>query len=118
MTDPNPTGSHDNDPHDPFGTVEWEAYAAHARETLIPMVAGSAVTAFLATSAEPDVKQALELGMMILLDKPIIVILVDGQPREDLSRGLRRIANGFLDGPVTRPGFAGELATLMDRVSR
>jgi nucleoside 2-deoxyribosyltransferase len=42
------------------------------------MIKESAVTMALITGRDPDPKQAVELGYMILLDKPIIAVVTPG----------------------------------------
>lgn len=63
---------------DPFTDPEWLAYAAHVRNELIPMIKESAVTMAMVTGSDPDPKQAVELGYMIMLDKPIITAVTPG----------------------------------------
>lgn len=108
---PNPDGSHDDtDPRDPFQTVEWERYAAHARATLIPMLEDSAVGLILTSRGEPDVKQSLEIGMMVLMDKPILII---ADPGQEIPKKLRLIADSIVLGPIERPGFQADLTAAM-----
>lgn len=113
---PSPDGSHDDGPDDPFQTVVWERYAAHARATLIPMIQGSAIGLVLSPpEGQPDVKQALELGMMILMDKPFILIT---DPSRTPPPKLLLLADVVLEGPVDRPGFTEDLAAACREVSR
>lgn len=70
---------------DPFDSQQWLDYAKHVREELIPMIENSAYTMAIAGDKEPDVKQAVELGFMVLLDKPIIAVVVAG------AKGPRRL---------------------------
>ncbi len=107
-----PDGSHDDtDPLDPFQSVEWERYAAHARATLIPMLRESAIGVVLTSSGDPDVKQALEIGMMILMDKPLLLIVDPGQV---VPPKLLKLADAILQGPIDRPGLAAEIQFAAD----
>jgi nucleoside 2-deoxyribosyltransferase len=45
---------------------------------LRPMISDSAYAISLISGKEPDAKQAVELGFMILLDKPIVLAVVPG----------------------------------------
>jgi hypothetical protein len=55
-----------------------EAWARHVVDELVPMVQGSAVTISLVPTGDTDVKFAVELGVSIMLDKPIILIVSPG----------------------------------------
>lgn len=68
-----------NDPNDdPFQDPAWLNYADHIRKELIPMIKESSITMALVTGSDPDPKQAVELGYMVLLDKPIIACVTAG----------------------------------------
>jgi hypothetical protein len=56
--------------------IEWEL---HVRKSVVPKMADSALTVQLFPNGEPDIKFAVELGLSILLDKPIIVVCEPGQ---------------------------------------
>jgi hypothetical protein len=66
------------------GSEPWDddpdvaAWLRRANEELRPMIKGSAHTMALISGEEPDAKQAVELGFMILLDKPIILAVIPG----------------------------------------
>lgn len=62
---------------DPFDDPVWLEYAQHAREELAPMMKDSAITLSI-FSGEIDPKMAIEMGYMILLDKPIIAVVTPG----------------------------------------
>lgn len=70
-------GANDDGEGDPFDDPRWEEFANHAREVLDPMVRQSAVAIGL-YSGKVDPKLAIELGYMILLDKPIIAVVTPG----------------------------------------
>ena len=64
---------------DLFDDPGWNAYVTHVRTELIPMLEGSAMTISLAPNDPKgtDIKFAIELGLSIMLDKPIIVVIDD-----------------------------------------
>jgi len=69
---------------------EWARYRLHIIEDLVPKIRDSAVTMSLCPrDNEPDVKYAVELGMCIMLDKPIIVL----SDHEDIPEKLRKVAD-------------------------
>lgn len=58
---------------------EWQEFEKEVREELIPKLDESAIVASIAPTGKPDVKYAVELGMSIMLDKPIVLIVKKGQ---------------------------------------
>jgi hypothetical protein len=75
-------------------TARW---ISHVRHQVLPMIEHSAVSAIIAPSAEPDIKVAVELGLSILLDKPLAVIVAPGV---HCPRALRRAADRVFEGPA------------------
>jgi hypothetical protein len=77
---------------DPWLDPEWRAYETRVRTEVLPKVEGSAMgVSIVPTSPDKvDVKFAVELGMMIMLDKPIILCV---HPTTLLPEKLRRIAD-------------------------
>jgi hypothetical protein len=65
---------------DPWDDPEVQRWTDHVRCELIPMIEGSSVAVSLCPpDGKTDVKFAVELGMMIMLNKPIIVVANPGQ---------------------------------------
>lgn len=63
----------------PASRREWEAFVAYQREHTLKAMDESAFVASLVPSEDEfDVKFALETGMAIMLDKPIIAIVTPG----------------------------------------
>jgi nucleoside 2-deoxyribosyltransferase len=61
--------------HDP---ERWSEYARHVLDEMVPMMRDSAVVCSLVPTGETDVKFAVELGMAIMLDKPIVLLVHSG----------------------------------------
>lgn len=59
---------------------EW---VADARENLIPKIEGSDATISLVPDGEGDIKFAVELGLSIMMDKPIIAVVIDNRKLPD-----------------------------------
>lgn len=57
---------------------EFIAWAKRTRRELVPMIERSSVTVSLVPEGETDVKFAVELGLSIMLDKPIILVVAPG----------------------------------------
>lgn len=62
---------------DIWGDPEAQAWRERANRELRPMVEGSAV-AMMLWNDEPDAKMAVELGFILLLGKPLIIMKPSG----------------------------------------
>lgn len=95
-------------------SVQFRRYLNRAERELRPMIEGSAVTVCINPGDGPDAKAAIELGYMILLDKPIIVVNVDDRPIADR---LRRVADIVIAGDLTDPAIMAEIRDAIARLS-
>jgi hypothetical protein len=66
------------DPRDWSDYPDAKAWIADVLEHMVPKMQDSAMVMSLVTSSKPDVKFAVEIGMAILLDKPIIAVVTPG----------------------------------------
>ena len=76
---------------------KWRAYVTHVRSTLYPMIDGSRMSLSVVPKRpeDVDVKFAVELGLCIMLDKPILLLV----PEEtEMSERLRRVADEIVVG--------------------
>lgn len=74
----------------------WAAYAARFRSAVLPqMQASGVVVQIYGGVTDFDVRQATELGALLLLGKPLIVISTAGVQIPD---GLRRAADAVVEG--------------------
>ena len=95
----------------PFESPEWLQLAAAARESLEPIVRDSAVAISL-YSGSVDPKLALELGYMVLLDKPIIAVV---SPGAKAPAKLIAVADEILELAPDDPSFAERLTAVARR---
>lgn len=77
-------------------TEEWKEFVRHTREHTVAMIENSAIVMSIATD-EPDIKWAVELGLAIHMDKPLIVM---AQPGQVISEKLRRVADKVVIGDL------------------
>lgn len=93
-------------PSDLFDDPETRAWAQRAVDELIPMISDSALTVSLVPdqAGVDDIKFALELGLSIMLDKPIIVAVVPGRRIPD---HLARVADTIIDYDPADPAGTG-----------
>jgi hypothetical protein len=89
-------------PDDPFDSLEFQDYARHVRDELIPRLDQSALSISLVPEGIGDVKFAVELGLSIMMDKPIIAVVTPGvQVPQKLALVADEIIEGGLDDPTT-----------------
>ena len=74
---------------------DWES---RVRTELIPMLESSSVNVSLVPTGETDVKFAVELGLSIMMDKPIIAVVSPGAKVPDK---LVRVADHLIEGDLT-----------------
>ena len=58
---------------------EFQEWKKDVEENLVPAMRKSAICVSLAPSGDTDAKFAVELGMMIMLEKPIVLVIEPGQ---------------------------------------
>ena len=94
---------------------EAQAWARHVLKDLVPMVGGSALTVSLVPTGPADVKFAVELGMSIMLDKPVILVVQTGTKiPERLVRSPMRSSNRTVcSTPPPTPGCQPPSAGLL-----
>ncbi len=94
---------------------EWDAFVKHARtETLVNMTKSSAVIS-IAPAGKPDIKFCVELGMSIMLSKPIVIIIAAGQ---EIPQKLRVIANDVIEADIDTEKGREEVAKRLDKFIR
>jgi hypothetical protein len=57
---------------------DWVDWETDVRDNLIPKLTNSGAVAMLVPRGESDVKFAVELGLSIMLDKPIVALVRPG----------------------------------------
>ncbi len=75
---------------------DWDSMVLHTRKELLPKLTGSAFVLSIAPGT-PDAKYCIELGMSIMLDKPILVVAPAGHP---VPARLRRVADEVVELPA------------------
>ncbi|AYG02405.1 hypothetical protein [Gryllotalpicola protaetiae] len=71
-----------------------QQWVQHVLDELLPMIEDSAITVSIVPHGPADVKFAVELGLSIMLDKPIILTIPPGARIPD---HLRRVADDIVD---------------------
>jgi hypothetical protein len=98
---------------DPFVSTEWLGYADRTISELVPKIRDSAVTVSLVPKGQTDVKFAVELGLSIMLDKPIIAVVLPGAK---VPAKMVTVADEIVEGDFDDPTFGARLAEAVHRV--
>lgn len=77
------------------GFQEW---AEGAQKLLVPMLQQSAISVSLVPDGPADIKFAVELGLSIMMDKPIIAVVMPGRP---VPGHLIRVADVIVEGDMS-----------------
>jgi len=103
-------------PGDWLEDPEARAWARRVLDELLPKIRGSKLTVSLIPDAGglDDVKFAVELGLSIMLDKPIILAVPSGRQIPDR---LVRVADEIVElGGIADPDSPERLRAAIDRV--
>lgn len=85
---------------DPFKNKDWRRHAERFRKKVLPNIAASKQGIVIAPKSTDkfDIDFALQIGSMILLDKPIILLVVDART---VTPKLARIADKIIEVDMT-----------------
>jgi len=98
---------------DPFDDPDLKAYLRRAEREVFPKMKASTIS--LAIAGDPDPKLCLELGAMILFDKPIIVLVPNGR---QVPANLKRVASAIVHGDMSDPTTTQRLQKAIGDVLR
>lgn len=100
---------------DPFDTPEWHEFADHIASNVAPAMRGSSVVVSLLPDgmSSTDVKLAVELGMSIAMDKPIILLV---RPGTKVPSKLVEIADAIVEGDPMHPSVQASLRSALERL--
>jgi hypothetical protein len=83
---------------DVFSDPRFVSWAQRMRLYLVPKMESSGSVAFLmGPGGDVDIEQALQLGLCILMGKPLIVVVTDGR---EVPAKLRAIADHIVEGDL------------------
>lgn len=94
----------------PWDDPDVQAWMENARVNLIPMIAESDSVASLVPRTQDDIKYAVELGLSIMMDKPIIAIVLDDRP---VPYKLRIVADDIIHMKSSELGTKAGQAKMM-----
>jgi hypothetical protein len=96
----------------------WADYSARFRQTILPALVDATHLLTIVSGSDPadiDLRAATELGLMLLLDKPLVVVVPVG---ETIPAALRRAAHVVLDEfDVTDPACQDQIVAALERIT-
>lgn len=98
---------------------DWEDFVTYHRENTVKAMAESAYVMSLVPDADKvDVKFAVELGLAIMLDKPLLAVV---QPGVNIPDRLRQVADAIivvdLDTEDGKAQAAHQIKEFMEQIS-
>jgi hypothetical protein len=97
----------------PEERAEWDRFVEHARRTTVEGMARSAFVMSIVPSGEVDIKFAVELGLAIMLDKPILAVVMPGAA---VPGRLRRVADELVVADIDTEAGRRTLAEALARL--
>lgn len=100
-----PRGTDEGTPPSLDQDEEWREFVRAVHTDALPKIEQSAYVASLIPTGTPDVKFAVELGLSIMLDKPILAIALPGA---NVPAKLALVADEIVEGDIATA--AGQMA--------
>jgi nucleoside 2-deoxyribosyltransferase len=102
---------------DPDERSEWDRFVEHTRRHTIEGMTKSAFVMSLVPSKDRlDVKFAVELGLAVMLDKPILAVVMPGA---EVPARLRQVADRIVEADLdTEDGMAAVAAAIREFTGR
>ena len=95
--------------------VAWDRFVENARRDALAKIESSAFVMSLVPSGEVDIKFAVELGISIMLDKPIVAVVMPGA---EVPEKLRAVADEVVEADVDLEEGRRKLTEAIDRRMR
>ena len=92
---------------------ETRRWARHVMADVVPKLRDSGATISVVPHGEPDIKFAVELGLSIMFDKPIILVVPAGRQLPD---HLVRVADEIVDADIGSKAGQEQLRGAIRRV--
>jgi hypothetical protein len=101
----------DEDLFDEDQQEAWDAFVRHTREDTVKKMTESVFVASIVPDAEEmDIKFAVELGLSIMLDKPLLIVVNPNTPvPERLRRAADKVIECDIDTEEGRTLFAAQV---------
>jgi len=100
---------------DPWNDPAMQAWLKDALDNLVPKMANSSVVVSLVPTGVTDIKFAVETGLALMLDKPIVLMV---GPGASVPAKLAKVADAIVEyGDLSDPGTAERLTAVVRSIS-
>jgi nucleoside 2-deoxyribosyltransferase len=94
---------------------EWDRFVEHVRRDTLVKMDGSAFVISLLPRGQVDIKFAVEFGMAIMLDKPIVAIAMPGSK---VPARLRLVVDEIIEADLDTEDGREKIAAAIERLSK
>jgi len=91
-----------------FTGPDWDAFLQDVADNLLPQLSETAVGVVLVPDSRTDTQFAVQLGYLVMMDKPIIAVI---DPGVKVPAKLRAVADAIIIGNPKQPDFQGKFET-------
>lgn len=91
----------------------FDDFCERIRKELISKIQGSDICVSITPRGAPDAKFCVELGLAIMLNKPIVAVI---QPGTQVPEKLTRVVDRFVEADLDNPDGLQHLATTINDV--
>src|SRR5262249_27934038 len=98
---------------DPFTGPDWDGFVKDATENMLPKLSLSGAGLVLVPDNKTDVKSAVQLGFMVMQDKPILAVI---EPGVQVPEKLLAVADAIVIGNPQDPDFQDKFNAAMERM--
>lgn len=92
----------------------WDEFVEHVRRSTLQQMQESAFVMSLVPRGETDVKFAVELGLAIMYDKPLLAVVMPGS---EVPEKLRRVADEIVEADVDVEEGQRRIREALDRMA-
>lgn len=95
---------------------EWLRYVERVRKELVPKIEGSNIFVSITpmNKGQVDIKFALELGLAIMYNKPIIAVV---QPGTEIPEKLTKVVDRFVELDLNDPNGRDRLVAVLKEMT-
>ena len=98
---------------DPWNDPQAQDWLHHVKTHVLPMVEDSTMVISICPPADKvDIKFSVELGLSIMLDKPIIAVV---RPGQEVPAKLAQVADRVFVGDITTPRGRARFMEMLQR---
>ena len=99
----------------PRDRAEWDDFVDGVRRDALAKISDSAFVMSLVPRGDTDIKFEVELGLAIMLDKPILAVVLPGAA---VPERLRRVADEIVEADIDLEAGRRAIGAAMERMGK